>query len=314
MNIIFMGTPDFAVPSLKSLAKSDHEISAVVTGEDKKRGRGQRVCKTAVKKYAEKIDSEILQPSSLDDSDFIARLKELNPDLIVIVAFRILPPKIIEIPSQGAINLHASLLPKYRGPAPINWAIINGDDTTGYTIFKIEESVDTGNMLKQEEIKIGNTETCEEIHDQLAEKGAEGLVEVVDKFEEGSIKSIPQNDDKATKAPKISSDMGDIDWSQSAVDIKNWINGLSPYPGAFSFFDGDRVKFLRADAEMSSSEKSAEPGTILFVEKDRMGIQTGEGILLPLELQKAGKKALTIKDFINGFQGNVGDEFKSKCS
>jgi methionyl-tRNA formyltransferase len=310
MKIVFMGTPEFAVPSLKELAQSEHEIVGVVTGPDRKRGRGQQVRKTAVKKYAEKLDTEILQPQDLKDEDFCKQLRKLNPDVFVVVAFKILPEKVINIPQYGAINLHASLLPKYRGPAPINWAIINGEQESGYTIFQIEKSIDTGDILEQKKVDIGKTDTSQELHDQLAEIGARGLKKTIDKMETGNIEAIPQEDQKATKAPKVNSEMGRLDWTQDAEKIKNLINGLSPYPGAFSFFQGARIKFVRADYRSEDSDK--EPGQIAFIENNEMGIQTGRGILLPLELQKAGKKALPIEDFINGFKGKAGDEFSSE--
>ena len=312
MKIVFMGTPQFAVPSLRKIADSEHDIIGVVTGTDCKRGRGQRVRKTAVKKVAENLNTKILQPECLDDDNFYQNLQELNPDVFVVVAFRILPERLLSIPKFGAINLHASLLPKYRGPAPINWAIINGEKETGYTIFQIEKSVDTGDMLKQEKIPINDTDTCQEVHDTLAEEGAEGLVSVLENLGKGETKAIPQNDEKATKAPKVNSEMGRIDWSMKAEEIKNLINGLSPYPGAFSFFQGKRVKFIRATYQDENSAK--QPGEIAFVDNDSMGIQTGAGVLIPIELQKSGKRVLPVKDFINGFKGKAGDEFTSKCS
>jgi len=310
MKIVFMGTPEFAVPSLKELAQSEHEIVGVVTGPDRKRGRGRQVRKTAVKKYAEKLNTKILQPQDLKDEDFCKQLRELDPDVFVVVAFKILPQKVIKIPKYGAINLHASLLPKYRGPAPINWAIINGEQESGYTIFQIEKSIDTGDILEQKKVGIGKTDTSQELHDQLAEIGARGLKKTLDEMETGDVKAIPQEDRKATKAPKINSELGRLDWTKGAEKIKNLINGLSPYPGAFSFFQGERIKFLRADSSTEDSDK--KPGQIAFVKNNKMGIQTGKGILLPLELQKAGKKALPVEDFINGFKGEAGDEFSSE--
>lgn len=312
MDIVFMGTPGFAVPTLKELHESEHNVIAVVTGPDRARGRGQKVQKTAVKKYAETMDTEILQPEDLKDESFHREIRELNPDVFVVVAFKILPEDLINIPQYGAINLHASLLPKYRGPAPINWAIIKGDRKTGYTIFQIEKTVDTGDILKQEKIEIGETDTSQEVHDHLAQIGARGMREIISDLENGTIEGAPQEDKKATKAPKITSGMGELDWKKDALTLKNWINGLSPYPGAYSYFKGKRIKFLRANASMRNSDK--EPGQIAFIENDKLGIQTGDGILLPLELQKAGKKALEVKDFINGFNGKVGDEFSAKRS
>ncbi|MFP4546723.1 MAG: methionyl-tRNA formyltransferase [Fidelibacterota bacterium] len=309
MKIVFMGTPEFAVPSLEALIASPHEVIAVVTGPDKKRGRGHKVRSTPVKKVAEKHELKILQPKSLKDETFKATLNALEPDIFVVVAFRILPKDVLNIPKFGSVNLHSSLLPKYRGAAPINWAVLNGDKETGISIFQIEPKVDTGDLLFQEKIAIAPTDTCQEIHDQLAQLGGKRIPEVLHQLETGSIHKIPQDDSKATKAPKIYPEMGEIDWTGTAEKIKNQINGLSPYPGAYSYFNGKRVKFLRADYDPETT--NAEAGTIINKDKNTLGIQTGTGILYPLELQKEGKRVMPVKDFLNGFQGKIGDKFTS---
>ena len=304
-----MGTPDFAVPSLEVLANSDHEILAVVTGEDKKRGRGQKVIGTPIKQVAEKYNLPILQPHSMKDEDFKAQLRELNPDIFVVVAFKILPKDVINTPRLGSVNLHSSLLPKYRGAAPINWAVLNGDSETGITIFQIEPKVDTGDMLLQKKIAIDELDTTLEVHDKLSLLGSESLLEALNNLESGKTTKIPQDDTLATKAPKIYPEMGEIDWTKSAREIKNQIHGLSPFPGAYSEFSGKRVKFLRTTFEMVNEE--AEPGTIILRNKKQLGIQTGDGILYPVELQKEGKRAMQVRDFLNGFQGQIGDKFNS---
>jgi len=309
VKIVFMGTPDFAVPTLKSLIASGHEVITVVTGADKKRGRGQKLHGTPVKILAEEHNLPILQPTSLKSEEFKQQLLELNPDIFVVVAFRILPKALIDIPKFGSINIHSSLLPKYRGAAPINWAVLNGDKETGISIFQIEPKVDTGDVLFQKKILIDEMDTCQEVHDRLSELGGKSITKVLDDFEKGVINKIPQDNSLATKAPKIYPEMGEIDWTKSAMEIKNQIHGLSPFPGAYSQFNGKRVKLLRSSFELESND--SEPGTITIRNKKTLGIQTGNGILYPVELQKEGKRVMTLQDFLNGFQGKVGDKFIS---
>jgi methionyl-tRNA formyltransferase len=260
-----------------------------------------------VKQTALKYDIPVLQPSSMRDETFIHQLQQLEPDIFVVVAFKILPKKVINIPKYGSVNLHSSLLPKYRGAAPINWALINGDSETGITIFQIEPKVDTGDMLLQKKIPIADTDTCLEVHDKLAVLGSESLLEALKNLAAGKVEKIPQNDDLATQAPKIYPEMGQIDWHKSAREIKNQIHGLSPFPGAYSNFADQRIKILRA--QIDNTDSTEEPGTIIIRNKKSLGIQTAEGILYPTELQKAGKRAMPAQDFLNGFQGQIGDRF-----
>lgn len=309
MKVVFMGTPDFAVPSLREIGKSNHQIISVVTGPDKPRGRGQKLSKTPVKEAAEKLNLTILQPEKLDSPEFSKQIEKLEPDIFVVVAFRILPESLLQIPRKGAINLHASLLPCYRGAAPINWAIINGERETGITIFQIKPEVDTGEILYQEKIEIKEDDTAGSLHDKLSRIGAKALVRVLDMVERGEVKPIPQNEKLATYAPKIKPEMGRIDWSKEAKNIKNLIHGLSPVPGAFSFFKNKRVRFLKANIEDTGTSYS--PGTIVYLDKKCMKIQTGRGLLLPSMLQTEGKKPLTVTEFIKGFRGNTGDRFIS---
>ena len=309
MKVVFMGTPDFAVPSLREIGKSNHQIISVVTGPDKPRGRGQKLSKTPVKEAAEKLNLTILQPEKLDSPEFSKQIEKLEPDIFVVVAFRILPESLLQIPRKGAINLHASLLPRYRGAAPINWAIINGERETGITIFQIKPEVDTGEILYQEKIEIKEDDTAGSLHDKLSRIGAKALVRVLDMIERGEVKPIPQNEKLATYAPKIKPEMGRIDWSKEAKNIKNLIHGLSPVPGAFSFFKNKRVRFLKANIEDTGTSYS--PGTIVYLDKKCMKIQTGRGLLLPSILQIEGKKPLTVTEFIKGFRGNTGDRFIS---
>ncbi|RKY47899.1 MAG: methionyl-tRNA formyltransferase [Candidatus Neomarinimicrobiota bacterium] len=309
MKVVFMGTPDYADPYLRLIGKSNHQIISVVTGPDKPRGRGQKLSKTPVKEAAEKLNLTILQPEKLDSPEFSKQIEKLEPDIFVVVAFRILPESLLQIPRKGAINLHASLLPRYRGAAPINWAIINGERETGITIFQIKPEVDTGEILYQEKIEIKEDDTAGSLHDKLSRIGAKALVRVLDMVERGEVKPIPQNEKLATYAPKIKPEMGRIDWSKEAKNIKNLIHGLSPVPGAFSFFKNKRVRFLKANIEDTGTSYS--PGTIVYLDKKCMKIQTGRGLLLPSMLQTEGKKPLTVTEFIKGFRGNTGDRFIS---
>lgn len=309
MQLIFMGTPGFAVPSLQKISTSSHEICGVVTGRDVPRGRGQQVKQTPVKRLAKSLGFPLLQPRSLRSEEFIEQIRILRPDILVVVAFRILPDELLRIPPFGAINLHASLLPKYRGAAPINWALINGERETGVTIFQIRTKVDTGDILAQERVAIAPNDTYADLSERLAIKGAELIVRVLDAIEKGTAAPRPQSHELATHAPKITPEMGLIDWSKKAPEIRNLIHGLSPNPGAFSLFGKARIKFLRAAVTELPSDR--EPGTIVLRDKHRLGIQTGEGILLPLELQREGKRPLNIETFMPGFQGQIGDVFHS---
>ena len=309
MKVIFMGTPGFAVPSLKAIAKSRHEIMLVVTGEDKQAGRGRSLRVPPVKTLARELNLPILQPPILKSSDFIEQLIQYNADIIVVVAFRILPGEVIDITPSGAINLHASLLPKYRGAAPINWALINGDTQTGVTIFQIRPRVDTGDILTREKVDISEQDTFGILYDKLSLLGAKMLVQTLDKLEVGELQPIPQSPELATKAPKIYPELGEIDWTKDARAIKWLIHGLSPTPGAYTFYKKKRIKILTAEYSMDSL--SDIPGKIVTRDKKQFGIQTGKGVLYPLELQAEGRKALAVADFLKGFHAKVGEKFFS---
>ncbi len=246
-----MGTPDFAVPSLKILLKH-HEVLAVVTAADKERGRGQKVSFTPIKEIALENNIPVLQPEKLKDENFITQLKNFSADLFVIVAFRILPKEVFSIPLKGSFNLHASLLPKYRGAAPIHWAIIKGEKETGVTTFKLEEKVDTGNIYLQKEIPILDEDNLGTIHDKLSELGAEAVFESVNMIESGNYNLLPQNNLEATPAPKITKETGKIDWNNSAEEIHNLVRGLSPYPAAYFEFNGRLIKIFKSQIVQSS--------------------------------------------------------------
>jgi len=304
-----MGTPEFALPTLRAINASRHQILAVVTGPDVARGRGQAVQETPVKRLAFEFDLPVLQPVSLKAPDFWTEIKAFPADLYVVVAFRILPPELIAIPRLGAVNLHASLLPKYRGAAPINWALINGETETGVTVFRIKPKVDTGDILLQERTVIGPADTYGTLAPRLAQIGANLIHSALDSLESGVSESIPQNDEMATPAPKIFPEIGEIDWQKPAAVVKNLIHGLSPMPGAFSFFKGRRLKFLSAIA--SEENFQGEPGTIIARDKNNLKILTGRGILMPTELQFEGRKTLAIAEFLRGFAGKAGEKFAS---
>jgi len=225
------------------------------------------------------------------------------------VAFRILPDELINAVRLGAINLHASLLPKYRGAAPINWALINGEQQTGITIFQIKPKVVTGDIISQQTVEIADEDTYGELYNRLSNLGAPALVTVLGKLESGAVEAIPQDDSLVSKAPKISPQMGEINWSNSAESIKNLIHGLSPVPGAYAVFGKKRIKFLKA--RYSTDELNKTPATIVIRDKEQLGIQTGSGVLFPMEMQSEGKKALPVGEFLRGFPAKIGDRFQS---
>jgi methionyl-tRNA formyltransferase len=309
MKVIFMGTPEFALPGVKAIAQSTHEICLIVTGQDKPAGRGQQLREPPVKQLAKELDLPIIQPPSLKAPDFAEQLRQTKADIIVVIAFRILPDAVLAATRFGAINLHASLLPKYRGAAPINWALINGDRQTGVTIFQIRSKIDTGEIIRQIEVDIAEDDTFGTLSDRLAQIGGTALVDVLNDLESGTVVQVAQNDVLATKAPKIFPQLGEIDWAENAETIRNLIHGLSPTPGAYSFFGKKRIKFLKA--RFSADSAQGQPGTIGFRDKQRIGIQTGSGILYPLVLQAAGRQALPVTEFLRGFQARIGDRFHS---
>jgi len=297
MKIIFMGTPDFAVPSLDILISNGHEIAAVVTVPDKPKGRGQKLGISAVKEYALSKNLNILQPVKLKDENFINELKELQPDLIVVVAFRILPTVIFDIPKKGIFNLHASLLPKYRGAAPINWAIINGDKETGATTFFLKEKVDTGNIIHQEKIPIGENDNVGTIHDKLSLMGAELVLKTVTEIENGNAPVVQQDDALASPAKKIFRDDCRIDWSKPSEQIHNLIRGLSPYPAAFTTLDDKAFKIY---STLKTDVKSSLPSGTLMKDAKKLFVNTNDNLLEILEVQLEGKKRVSASDFLNG--------------
>jgi methionyl-tRNA formyltransferase len=300
MKIIFMGTPDFSVPSLKRLYESKHEIAAVVTTPDRERGRGRKVSFTPVKEFALNNNIPVLQPEKLKDEGFISDLKKYDADLYVIVAFRILPREVFTIPPKGSFNLHGSLLPKYRGAAPIQWAIIKGEKETGLTTFALAEKVDTGNIYYQEKTEINEDDNFGTLHDKMSLQGAEVVLKTVEMIDSGNFVLQEQDNSEASPAPKITREIQEIDWNRPAVEIHNLIRGLSPYPGAF-FHHNDRLIKIYA-SQLSDEELNA--GEIKQT-KTELFIGCSENALQILELQQEGKRRMHTEEFLRGYSFNA---------
>ncbi len=297
MKIVFFGTPEFSIPGLEILLEENYEIAAVVTAPDKPKGRGQQVIPSPVKHFAVEHNLPLLQPDNLRNEEFISGLKKIKPDLMVVVAFRILPPEVFTIPEKGAFNLHASLLPKYRGAAPINWAIINGETETGVTTFFLEEQVDTGNIIMQARCPIGENETAGELHDKLAKIGAGVVVYTVRMIEQGRAETSPQDESLTSRAPKLTKKTGKINWTAPARNVHNLIRGLSPIPAAYTFINDTMLKIYRSEVVDESTEKN--PGTIIRAD-DELHVAAGKGVVKILELQKQGKKRMDAASFLRG--------------
>jgi len=306
MNILFMGTPDFAVPSLIKLTMNGYKPVAVVTGADKKRGRGQKLIPTPVKSAAADMGIPILEPKNLKDSSFITEIASLDLDLSCVVAFRILPEEVISIPKRGTMNLHASLLPIYRGAAPIQRAIMAGEKITGATTFFIRREVDTGNILLQKSLPIAEDEDFGSLHDRLAELGADLLLETIEGLKSGILKEIPQDNAKATNAPKIKSDDLIIDWNNSARRIHDRIRGLSPFPGVSARVNNLVIKIFKTEVSDESVE-GYSPGKISRITESYFTVATTDGSLKILELQRQGKKRMETSEFLRGINLTTGD-------
>ncbi|MCC7159003.1 MAG: methionyl-tRNA formyltransferase [Ignavibacteria bacterium] len=304
MNIIFMGTPEFAVPSLNILLNTNHNISAVVTAPDKPKGRGLKVAYSDIKKFALEQNNgiNILQPDKLSDKNFVNEIKSLDPDLIIVVAFRILPKEIYRIPKYGSINLHASILPKFRGAAPINWAIITGEKETGVTTFFLEDKVDTGNIIQQNYIDISPEDDAGILHDKLKELGALTVYSTVNMIERsgGRPTVSKQNDFDASPAPKIFKKDCLIDWEQQSDDVYNFIRGLAPFPGAYTIHEGKSIKIFRTEKIHKDSLKG--PGRLLIFD-DKLCASCLDEFLEVKELQLEGKKRMNAADFLAGHYG-----------
>lgn len=304
LKVVFFGTPEFAKVSLEAIHHSAHQVVGVVTVSDKQAGRGQKISESPVKKYAVEQNLPIFQPEKLRNSEFLAQMQMLDADVFVVVAFRMMPKVLFSMPKLGTFNLHASLLPDYRGAAPINFAIINGENTTGATTFFINEKIDEGHILLQESLSIGPDETAGELHDRLMTMGAQLTVKTLDALAEGRIQEVPQTPAAVQKnAFKIFKDDTKIRWNQASASIHNFIRGLSPYPCAYTQLKiGQDEKSLKIYRGQPVAEPHSElPGTVK-ISKTEFKIATADGYYLPSEVQLEGKKRLPVKDFLNGFR------------
>ena len=309
MRLVFMGTPDFAVPSLKILLDSDHDVVGVVTTPDKPAGRGKKMYASAIKRTAFEHKLPLLQPEKFRDEKFLEHLRSWNADLFVIVAFRILPDIVFTLPPKGAFNLHASLLPKYRGAAPINWALINGEQESGVTTFFLDRNVDTGQILLQQVTALTENTTAGELHDRLSQIGSELVLQTVNYIDGGDCQPQKQKGEP-TKAPKLTPELGRLAWSNSAQLLHNLIRGLSPFPGGYCVFREKRLKILESRIVDANAAGSA-PGTIIAVEKHGpIRVQTGNGILALHEVKPEGKKQMTADEFARGSRIEIGEKLE----
>lgn len=306
MKIVFMGTPDFAVPALDLLVERGEDIVGVVTMPDRPKGRGRKLKAPPVKETAERNRITVFQPREIKDTFFISNLKELNPDVIVVVAFgHILSKEILKIPRFGCVNLHASLLPRYRGAAPINWAIINGEKMTGVTTMLMDEGLDTGDILLQQEVGMEEEDTAENLHDKLAKTGAELMIETLHRLKEGNITPVPQDHSKATMSPMLKKGDGLIDWEKGAKEISNLIRALTPWPGAFTHLQGKILKIFKVIA-LERDSKNITPGTITEIDEKGITISTGKGFVLIKEIQLQDHNKMGVADFLRGQKYKIG--------
>jgi methionyl-tRNA formyltransferase len=308
LRIVFMGTPDFAVASLEKLIETKHEIVGVVTVPDKPAGRGQKLQYSAVKQFTLDKKIPILQPEKLKDVEFVEKLKKLDADLFVVVAFRMLPEVVWSLPRFGTINLHASLLPQYRGAAPINWAIINGETETGITTFYIEKDIDTGNIIFNDKVPIGIKDSAGDLHDKLMVTGANLIIKTVDSIESGKIETISQkliidSTKKLNAAPKLDKETCKIIWNDNSLNIYNKIRGLSPYPAAWSIlqFNDNRISVKIFESEYLTENSNNLPGTLITDGKKILEVATADGLISIKSLQIEGKKRMLVEEFLRGF-------------
>ncbi|MBE0644245.1 MAG: methionyl-tRNA formyltransferase [Bacteroidetes bacterium] len=308
MRIVFMGTPDFAVPSLRTLHEAGHDIAYVVTAPDKKRGRGQQLSPTPVKAAAEEMGLTVMTVDALRDPAFAAALRACDAELFVIVAFRILPEEVFTIPSIGSFNLHASLLPRYRGAAPLNWVLINGDAESGVTTFFLRKKVDTGNMLLQERVPVDENMTAGELHDVLADIGARTVLRTVEMIAEGKAVPRPQDDTLATPAPKIFRETCAIPWEKAAREVHNHIRGLSPHPAAWTMLHDAEMKIL--ESRVAEESSSGSPGTLISTVPE-LHVQCGSGSVLIRQLKPEGRKQMSAEEYLRGHRLEVGERFDS---
>lgn len=300
MRVIFMGTPDFSVGTLEALIAAGHEVCLAVTQPDKPKGRGGKMQYTPVKEKALFYNIPVYQPKRVRDPECVEELRKYNADVMVVVAFgQILPKEILEMTPYGCINVHASLLPKYRGAAPIQWAIIEGEEVTGVTTMQMDEGLDTGDMILKTEVPVAADETGESLHDKLAAAGAALCVETLKALEDGTAVREKQGESPTAYAKMLTKELGDIDWAEPAVKIERIVRGLNSWPSAYTHWNGKVMKIWRAAAEAAEAA-DAQPGTVVSVEKESFAVQTGDGILRVLEVQMPGKKRMDAGAFLRG--------------
>ena len=304
MRIVFMGTPDFAVPTLEALIESRHEVVAVYTQPDREQGRGKKVVFSPVKECALRHGIPVRQPKGIRKPETVEKLRSYAPDLIVVVAYGvILRPPVLESAKYGCLNVHASLLPKYRGAAPIQWAILDGEEKTGVTIMQMDEGLDTGDILAQEETEITPDETGESLFEKLSQMGGPLLLKVIDDLEAGNLHPVKQGDSPTTYARMLDKDMGEIDFTKSAAEIERWIRGLNSWPSAYTFLNGKMLKIWKAevlDLPETENRENLSPGTVAAVDKKSFTVCCGKGALRVLELQASGKPRMSTDAFLRG--------------
>jgi methionyl-tRNA formyltransferase len=307
LRIVFMGTPDFAVPCLDNLVKAGHEIALVVTQPDRPKGRGRILTQSAVKEYATLHSLPVLQPEKIKAPDCLAQITELRPDVIVVVAFgQILSPALLAIPPLGCINVHASLLPKYRGAAPIHWAVMKGEIVTGITTMYMNEGLDTGDMILQAETTIGPEENTGQVDDRLQMLGASLLLETLSLLAVGIAPRHPQDNVRATYAPLLKREMEVIDWGRTAVEIHNQVRGLNPWPGSYCHYRDKLIKVWKTCIP-DSSHVCGQPGLIVAIDQGRMLVQTGAGLIALTEVQPQSKRKMRVSEFALGYRVGIGE-------
>lgn len=309
MKVVFMGTPDFAVGALEAIIGAGHQVTAVVTQPDKPKGRGKEVQMSPVKICALSHDIPVFQPVKIKEAESVEMLRTYQADIFVVAAFgQILSEEILSMPKYGCVNIHASLLPKYRGAGPIQWAIINGEKITGVTIMQMDKGLDTGDMLCKTEVEIAADETADTLHDKLAAAGAQLIVEALSKIEAGEITPVKQNDAESCYAKMLHKAMGKIDWQMEAQKLDCLIRGLISWPGASTAFRGKSLKIWKEEVVLQEEfADGALPGTVVRVDKDAFYVQTGKGVLKILEVQPEGKKRMAVKDFLLGYPVKAGE-------
>lgn len=307
IRIVYMGTPDFAVEPLEAIIKAGYEVAAVVTQPDKQKGRGKEVKMTPVKECALRHGIPVFQPVKIKEPEAVAELEKYQADLFVVAAFgQLLSEEILNMPEYGCINIHASLLPAYRGAAPIQWAVLNGEKESGVTIMQMDKGLDTGDMLLKRSVELSPKETGDSLHDKLMRLGAELIVEALPKLEKGELVPEKQKDELSSYAKKLTKAMGQIDWSKDAVSLERWIRGLNSWPSAYTFFGGKTLKIWEAQVTEENGAQKAEPGQVISVSREGFTVACGQGALQILSLQLEGKKRVLTREFLLGYQVEPG--------